>query len=43
MNPGTTIEQDERDDGYFEYIISKSYYNSSRKKNIIDLMSSLMI
>ncbi len=32
MHPGTTIEQDERDDGYCEYIISKSYYSSSRKK-----------
>ncbi len=32
MNPGTTMEQDERDDGYCEYIISKSYYSSSRKK-----------
>jgi hypothetical protein len=32
MNPGTAIEQDEWDDGYCEYIISQSYYSSSRKK-----------
>ena len=32
MDPETTIEQKERDNGYHEYIISKSYQSSSRKQ-----------
>ena len=32
MDPGTTIEQEEGDDAYNEYINSKPYDSSSRKK-----------
>ena len=32
MDPETTIEQEEKDDAYYEYIICKSYHSSRRKK-----------
>jgi hypothetical protein len=32
MDPGTTIEQEEGNDTYYEYIICKSYHSSSPKK-----------
>jgi len=32
MGPQTAIEQKEKNDGYYEYIIRKPYQSSSRKK-----------
>ena len=32
VDPGMTIEQEEGNDAYYEYIICKSYHSSSRKK-----------
>ena len=44
IDPETTIEQEEGNDAYYEYIICKFYQSSSRKVIfIIDQMSSLMM
>ena len=32
VDPGMTIEQEEGNDAYYEYIICKSYHSSSPKK-----------